>query len=151
MIIHSDSTSAIARSKHSGSGPGQQTALAIQKIISPLAAQSRSTQILWVKGHSDVPGNERADALAGKEAGKAVSSPVVSLTFSKTRIAERYNRAKKLWSDNPDHRGKDANNPPPEEVVLGRGEERLCEGCCTNTRRSLEVGGVFKAYPEAGR
>jgi hypothetical protein len=37
----------------------------------------------------------------------------MSLTFLKTRISERYDKAKKIWNDNPNHRGKDAIDPPP--------------------------------------
>jgi ribonuclease HI len=59
MVIHSDSTSA---------GPGQRIARDIQKSVKTLEAMSRSAQIVWVKGHSGVPGNERADAFAGAEA-----------------------------------------------------------------------------------
>jgi hypothetical protein len=88
------------------------TARAIQKFISFLSAESHSAQISWIKGHAGVPGNEKADVLAGQEAVKVVLSPAVSLTFLKLRISERYNKAK-IWNDNPNHRGKDAIDPPP--------------------------------------
>jgi ribonuclease HI len=67
LVIHSDSTSAIARAGHTGAGLGQQHAVRIHKFSGLRNLRnSRSVHIVWVKGHSCVPGNERADKLAGE-------------------------------------------------------------------------------------
>jgi hypothetical protein len=126
MVIHSDSTSAIARAGHSGTGPGQRIARDILKSVKALAAMSRSVQLVWVKGHSGVPANEKADMLAGQEAEKAVSSSMVSITSLKLQISQRYNAAKEKWNARTRPiRGKDSiTPPPPQEVVPGRGQER---------------------------
>jgi hypothetical protein len=69
MIIHSDSKSAIARMSHTGAGRGQATAIRVQEsLLATFARDSREVSIQWVKGHSGVPGNERADQLAGRAA-----------------------------------------------------------------------------------
>jgi hypothetical protein len=113
MIIHSDSTSAIERASHIGVGPGQRVARDIFRQVSSLNTISRSANIQWVKGHSGAPGNEAADALAGMEGTKIKSSPVVSLTHLKTRIAKIYSNAKTAWSNDPGHIGRTSIGPPP--------------------------------------
>jgi ribonuclease HI len=70
MIIHSDSTSAISRAGQSRTGPGQQRARKIQRMVAHLLRHYQSAEITWVKGHAGTPGNERADALAGMAAEK---------------------------------------------------------------------------------
>jgi hypothetical protein len=77
-----------------------------------------------------VPGNEKADVLAGQEAGKVASSSMVSLTSLKLQISQRYNSAKEKWNGNPALHGKDSiTPPPPKKSCLRWGQER----------RSLEV------------
>jgi ribonuclease HI len=90
MVIHSDSPdwSAIARTEHSGAGSGQGRAKSIQKIIVDiLLREGRSANMVWVKGHAGIPGNERADALAGQASEKTAWS-TASLARLKLRIWE---------------------------------------------------------------
>jgi len=55
------STSAIARAGHTGAGPGQTQATQIHDRVARLAILGRPVEIRWAKGHSGVPGNEKAD------------------------------------------------------------------------------------------
>jgi ribonuclease HI len=47
-------------------GPGQQRAREVQDMVAHLPHQYQSAEITWVQGHAGTPGNERADALAGR-------------------------------------------------------------------------------------
>ena len=71
LVVHSDSTSAIARMCHGGAGPGQGPARNVSRILYDLFTfKQRSAELRWVKGHAGTPGNERADKLASEAAGK---------------------------------------------------------------------------------
>jgi len=86
MIIHSNLTAAITRAGHTGTGPGQDRAKSIRKIVGRLLSLGQSAEITSVKGHAGVPGNERADALDGEAAEKTLRPPFTSWT---TEGAER--------------------------------------------------------------
>jgi len=55
LIMHSDSTSAIARAQHSGAGPGEQTALSIRLLLQDFKSSGGSAELVWVKGHDGNP------------------------------------------------------------------------------------------------
>jgi ribonuclease HI len=113
LIIHSDSTSAIARAGHIAAGPGQQTAKRIQRMVACLPQQYQTAEITWVKGHAGTPGNEKADALAGKAAARVAWSPITSLAYVKLQISEKFRKSKKSWDEDPRHHGNEEIPPPP--------------------------------------
>jgi len=113
MTIHSDSTSAIARTQHEGSGPGQGRAINIQSLVRTCRRAGKTADIVWVKGHEGTPGNEGAGVLAGKAAEKLDHSRAVSLAHLKLQISEKFRTAKTSWNENPRHHGTEAIPPPP--------------------------------------
>ena len=71
LAIHSDSTSAIPRAGHSGTGPGQRPARTIRAMLNNPGRKGKSAEIQWAKGHAGIPDNERVDQLAGAAAEKS--------------------------------------------------------------------------------
>jgi ribonuclease HI len=113
MLIHSDSTSAIARATHTGAGPGQTRARNIRNMICEVRHQGKTADLIWVKGHQSTPGNERADALAGRAAEKMGYSKTMSIAHLKLRISEKFRREKETWHKTPSHHGIEEKPPPP--------------------------------------
>jgi ribonuclease HI len=121
MIVHLDSTSAIARASHTGAGPGQTTARNVRNMVCELRGQGKTVDLVWVKGHQGTPGNEKADVLAGKAASKTGYSKVMTISHLKPRISERYNTKKEDWQTSPHHHGtEEIPPPPPKKSCLDR-------------------------------
>ena len=62
--IFLDNAAAIQRLQHLRPGPGQRVASAVHQVAKELTKNNIKLHIHWVPGHTNVPGNEKADALA---------------------------------------------------------------------------------------
>jgi hypothetical protein len=115
MTIHSDSTSAIARTSHTGAGSGQATARNIRNMVCELRSQGKTVDLVWVKG---TPGNEKADALAGQAAGRTGHSKIMTIAYLKLRISEKFRTKKEEWHKSPGHRGTEEIPPPRQRSIV---------------------------------
>jgi len=70
VTILLDSQTAIVRLRHTHSGLGQALEIQAHAIAKRLHTQGRQPTIQWVPGHAGVEGNEKADQVAKKAAGK---------------------------------------------------------------------------------
>jgi len=76
------------------------------------------------KGHPGVPGNKRADQLAGKAAESRGTSTLASPAYLKSRISERLNTSKEAWNRDPkNHGGQRDTVSSPQEIVHGQGTQ----------------------------
>jgi hypothetical protein len=124
LIIHSDSTSAIARAGHIAAGPGQQTAKRIQRMVARLPQQYQTAEITLVKGHAGTPGNEKAYALAGKAAARVAWSPITSLAYVKLQISEKVSEEQEELGRGPSPPWQRRNpTPSGKEVLHGPGQK----------------------------
>jgi hypothetical protein len=98
---------------------GQTTARKIRNMVSILQGRGKTIDLVWVKGHEDTPGNEKADVLTGRAAEKTGHSKVMSIAHLKLRISEKFRNAKEAWHKVPNRHGTEEIPPPPEEVLLG--------------------------------
>jgi len=107
-----------------------------------LLNQGKTAELQRVKGHSGVPGNERADALAGKAAEKRAWSKVASVAFLKLRISGGFRTAKQAWNDNPANHGtREIPPPPPKKSCLDSARNAIARTAAqirTNHWRSAE-------------
>jgi len=145
MAIHSDSTSAIARAQHEGSGPGQGRAINVQSLVRACRRAGKTADIVWVKG---TPGNERADVLAGKAAEKLGYSRVVSLAHLKLQIQDSEDilerKPEALWDGGH-------SSPASQEVLPGQDAERSGAHDGPDPHGTLAVRCLPQTDPEAGR
>ena len=79
------------------------------QIVLQNSIESIKTEIMWVKGHSGVPGNERADVLAGTASERHGVSAVPPLTQDLWAIRTK----KEAWHRDPDNYG--TLEIPPED------------------------------------
>ena len=124
VIIFNDNQAALHRLTSLRTGPGQSTAILIAQLADQLHHQQSTLTVQWVPGHTDIPGNERADALA--KAATEMRPPTyytTTLSYLKRRAKEKMKTDwHAWWEDLPQwERGKNYSATPQKE------EQRSCE------------------------
>jgi hypothetical protein len=122
MTIHSDSTSAIARARHTGAGPGKGWAINIRSMV---CGKGKIANLVWAKGHEGTPGNEKAGPgwKGGREA-RLLQSHV--LRPPEAPDLGQVQKAKTAWHDVPSNHGAEEIPPPPPK-----------KSCLDNMRNAL--------------
>jgi len=111
-VLIQSSVERLLREGRARPGPGRLNSELCRTSMYSGRAGLRLT-ISWVKVHVGIPGNERADALAGSAAEKRSWSKVTSLAFLKLRISEKFRTAKETRHCDPSHHGTLEIPPPP--------------------------------------
>ena len=154
LVLHSDSTSAIARACHGGAGPGQGSASNIHRMVGEMMAfEGRSAEIRLVQRTRRQPA--RADRLAGMAAERTLRlwSRVASLACvpqtSDPREVPRSQRALACEPRPPWH-GRDP-TAPSKEVMPRQSEKHAGPHGSTNPHRALEVSRLPQTDPQVAR
>jgi ribonuclease HI len=84
--IYADNQAAIHRIKAPSDKPGQSWQLRCIKAARKVKHRQAKISIHWVPGHTDIPGNERADSLAKSAAKQTPISNITSLAMTGIKI-----------------------------------------------------------------
>jgi hypothetical protein len=82
-------------------------------MVCDLQSRGKTVDLFWVKGHEGMPGNDKADVLAGQAAEREGYSKVMSLSHLKLQILEKFRKAKTAWHNIPSRHGTEEIPPPP--------------------------------------
>jgi ribonuclease HI len=114
VLIHSDSTAAIARVQHNKCGAGKSRAVKVIGHIQRLRRRGLTASIDWIKGHRHNTGNDRADYVTGHAAESQGPSGKhrVSISWMREKIYNSYTTAENIELQS---RGKLIIIPPPQK------------------------------------
>jgi ribonuclease HI len=98
--IFTDNQAAITRTTHLTRGPGQETARLIHEIATDINNTDSTVTVHWVPGHTAIPGNDEADALAKQAASTEPATPSpVTLSWIRRRVREQHTSDWMSWFD----------------------------------------------------
>jgi ribonuclease HI len=98
--IFMDNQVAITRTTHVTRGPRQETAWLIHEMATDINNTDSTITVHWVPGHTTIPGNDEADALAKQAASTEPSTPSpVTLSWICPRVREQHTSDWTSWFD----------------------------------------------------
>jgi ribonuclease HI len=98
LHIFMDNQAAITQTTHLTQGPRQEIAWLIHKIAMDINNTDSTITVHWVPGHTDIPGNDEADAVAKQATSMEPSIPSpVTLSWIRHQVQEQHTSDWMSW------------------------------------------------------
>ncbi|KAH7559026.1 hypothetical protein BM1_03963 [Bipolaris maydis] len=154
--VYADNQAAIYRLQSLSDKPGQQWVIRCQKAAKAILNRKAKIFLKWAPGHTDIEGNERADALAKEATKQTPKKSQTSLAFlgTKIKLLQRASQAEE-WRKYREKNRTPKATTVEEALEIARNlviqAANLAENNPTQQTSLLDLVEVFRDYTETGR